>query len=166
MVYPLLAISHFHGGTGDGKLGGRPQCLTRQRSLSLPAVLTFLLSGVQGAVQSEVNLFFANLRDQADSIRRVAAQAFCKARYKISALVFSDIDRQLIAAVEAHLGVPRWQGLRVVAGDGTAVRLTMMKDRVRSIVTGVAFGLYLPGMELFLDFALRRCSSGTPSRQW
>jgi disulfide bond formation protein DsbB len=52
--------------------------------------------------------------------------------------------------------VPRWQGLRVVAGDGAAVRLTTMKDGVRSIVTGVAFGLYLPGMELFLHFALQQ----------
>jgi hypothetical protein len=34
------------------------------------------------------------------------------------------------------------------------VRLTMMKDGVRSIVQGMAFGLYLPGIELFLDFRL------------
>lgn len=132
-----------------------PQHFTRERSLSFPTVLTFLLSGVQGAVQSELDQFFANLRNRADSIRLVSAQAFCKARYKISAFVFSDLNKQLIASVEEHLRVPRWQGLRVVAGDGTAVRLTTMKNSVRSIVTGVAFGLYLPGMELFLHFALQ-----------
>jgi hypothetical protein len=52
------------------------------------------------------------------------------------------------------LPIPRWQGLRLVAADGSAVRLTLMKDGVRSIVQGVAFGLYLPGIELFLDFRL------------
>jgi len=76
------------------------------------------------------------------------------ARYKISALVFADVNRQLMALVEDHLTVPRWQGLRVIAADGSAVRLTLMKNGVRSIVEGVAFALYLPGIELFLDFAL------------
>ena len=133
----------------------KPKYFTRQRTLSLPTVLTFLLSGVQGAVQAELDQFFANLRNRADSVRLVSAQAFCKARYKISALVFADLNQKLMALVEEHLPVPRWQGLRVVAGDGTAVRLTTIKDGVRSIVTGVAFGLYLPGMELFLHFALQ-----------
>ena len=110
---------------------------------------------MQGAVQSELDQFFANLRNRADSVRTVSAQAFCKARYKISALVFGDLNQKLMALVEEHLPVPRWQGLRVVSGDGTAVRLTTMRDGVRSIVTGVAFGLYLPGMELFLHFALQ-----------
>ncbi|MBK7674959.1 MAG: hypothetical protein IPJ27_09440 [Candidatus Accumulibacter sp.] len=110
---------------------------------------------MQGAVQAELDQFFANLRNRADSVRMVSAQAFCKARYKISALVFGDLNQKLMALVEEHLPVPRWQELRVVAGDGTAVRLTTMRDGVRSIVTGVAFGLYLPGMELFLHFALQ-----------
>ena len=127
---------------------------TRERALSFQTVLTFLLSGVQGAVQSELDQFFANLRNQADSARKVTAQAFYMARYKISALVFADVNRQLMALVEDHLTVPRWQGLRVIAADGSAVRLTLMKNGVRSIVEGVAFALYLPGIELFLDFAL------------
>lgn len=133
-----------------------PHFFTRERLLSFPTVLTFLLSGLQGAVQSELDQFFAHLRNRADSIREVSAQAFSKARYKISALVFSDVNRQLMALVEEHLSVPRWRGLRVVAADGSKVRLTLMKKGVRSIVEGVAFGLYLPGIELcggtaFLD---------------
>ena len=116
--------------------------------------MAFLLSGIQGAVQSELDQFFANLRNRADSVRVVTAQAFANARLKISALVFADVNRQLMTLVSEHLAIPRWRGLRVVAGDGSKVRLTLMKDEVRSIVEGVAFGLYLPGIELFLDFAL------------
>lgn len=132
----------------------RPHDFTRQRSLSFPTVLAFLLTGVQGAVQSELDQFFANLRNRADSIREVTAQAFSSARYKINALVFRDINRQLIALTEAHFALPLWRGLRVVAADGSSVRLTVLEKGVRSIVDGIAFGLYLPGIELFLDFAL------------
>ena len=33
--------------------------------------------------------------------------------------------------VAEHLPIPRWRGLRVVVADGSAVRLTMMKDNCR-----------------------------------
>jgi hypothetical protein len=132
----------------------KPHFFTRERLLNFPTVLAFLLTGVQRAVQSELDQFFANLRNRADSTRQVTAQAFAKARYKISAAVFGEVNQRLMALVEAHLGFPRWRGLRVIAADGSAVRLTMMKNGVRSIVEGVGFGLYLPGIELFLDFVL------------
>lgn len=132
----------------------QPSAFTRKRSLAFPTVITFLLSGLQGAVQAELDQFFANLANRADSVRKVTAQAFFKARYKISAVVFGDINRKLIALTDVHVGIPRWQGLRVVAADGSTVRLTIIKNDVRSIVDGVAFGLFLPGIELFLDFKL------------
>jgi hypothetical protein len=122
--------------------------------LTFPTVLTFLLSGLQSAVQTELDRFFAALANRADSVREVSAQAFYKARVKISALAFTQINQQLIALVEKNRMIPRWRGLRVVAGDGSQVRLTLMRGGVRSIVEGVAFGLYLPGIELFLDFVL------------
>ncbi len=50
----------------------------------MPTVVSFLLSSVQAAVQSELDQFFANLHNRADSIREVTAQAFSQARYKIS----------------------------------------------------------------------------------
>jgi Transposase DDE domain len=109
---------------------------------------------VQSAVQSELDRFFAHLGNRADSVRVVSAQAFGKARVKISALAFTQINHHLIALVEQHLAIPRWRGLRVVAADGSKVRLTLMKGGVRSVVEGVAFGLALPGIELFLDFVL------------
>ncbi|MBN8497453.1 IS4 family transposase [Accumulibacter sp.] len=131
-----------------------PKHFTRQRTLTLPTVVSFLLSGVRAAVQSELDQFFANLRNRADSVREVTAQAFSQARYKISALVFGDVNQELIRLAEEHLPIPRWKGLRLVAADGSDVRLTMKKDGIRSIVKGMAFCLYLPGIELFLDFRL------------
>lgn len=131
-----------------------PKHFTRQRTLTLPTVVSFLLSGVQGAVQSELDQFFANLGNRADSLRKVTAQAFSQARYTISALVFGEVNEKLISLVEEQVPLPRWNGLRLVAGDASAVRPTLLKDGIRSIVKGMAFALYLPGIELFLDFRL------------
>ena len=61
---------------------------TRQRTLTFPVVMTFLLSGLQSAVQSELDRFFAHLDNRADSKRKGTAQAFSKARYKIRQQVF------------------------------------------------------------------------------
>ena len=133
----------------------KPDFFTRNRRLPFPTVLTFLLSGLQSAVPSERDRFFAALANRADSVRRVLAQAFYKARVKISALAFTPINAQRIALVEKHREVSRGRGLRVVAGDGSKGRLTLLNKGVRSLAEGVAFGLTLPGIELFLDFVLQ-----------
>ena len=60
----------------------------------------------------------------------------------------------MLSLIEAEIDTPRWHGLRVVAADGSKVRLTVMIDEVRSVVDGIVFGLFLPGIELFLDLTL------------
>ena len=62
---------------------------------------------MQAAVQPELDQFFANLRNRADSVRRVSAQAFYKARYKVSALVSGDgtavrPEREHTSALSSH----------------------------------------------------------------
>jgi hypothetical protein len=61
-----------------------PKYFTRRRTLTLPTVVSFLLSSVHAAVQSELDQFFANLCNRADSVRQVSAQVFYQARYQIS----------------------------------------------------------------------------------
>lgn len=117
--------------------------------------MAFLLSGVRGAVQSELDLFFASLRNQADRIREVSAQAFYKARHQLRADVFAKLNHQFLRVIETELPTPRWQGLRLVAADASTVRLTQLnKDKVRTIVDAVTFGLFLPGIELCLACTL------------
>lgn len=84
----------------------RPHFFTRNRTLNFPTVVTVLLSGLQSAVQSELDQFFANLKNRADSVREVSAQAFYKARLKISALAFTEINQKLMEIVEEHLTIP------------------------------------------------------------
>ncbi|MGY6275037.1 hypothetical protein [Methylomonas sp. MgM2] len=82
-----------------------------------------MMSGFKASVQNELNGFFAHLANQADLIREVSAQAFSKARQQFSHLAFSRLNRQLMKLVTKHLDVPRWNGLRVVAADGSKMRL-------------------------------------------
>ena len=117
--------------------------------------MAFLLSGIRGAVQSELDLFFASLRNQADRTREVCAQAFYKARHQLRADVFANLNSQLLSAIEVECPTPRWQGLRLVAADASTVRLTLLdKNKVRKIVDAVTFGLFLPGIELCLACTL------------
>jgi hypothetical protein len=129
---------------------------TRNRLLPLPVLVAFLLSGVAGSVQTELNRFFAHLANVADQVRIVTAQAFSKARHKLDMFAFHEVNRKLLALIEQEVGIPRWHGLRVVAGDGSKVRLTLWdkETETRYISENVMFGLFLPGVEMFLDLCL------------
>lgn len=133
----------------------QPQFFSRDRKLPFATLLTFLLSGIRGAVQAELDLFFASLRNQADRKREISAQAFCKARHQLRADVFAKLNQQFLGAIEVECPAPRWQGLRIVAADASTVRLTQLdKNKVRKIVDAVTFGLFLPGIELCLACTL------------
>lgn len=107
---------------------------TRIRTLPFTTLIAFLLSGIRGAVQSELDLFFSSLRNQADRIREVFAQAFYKARYQLPTDVFAKLNQQFLSAISAECPSPRWQGLRLVAANASTVRLTQLdQDNVRTM---------------------------------
>lgn len=56
--------------------------------------------------------------------------------------------------VMQHLDVPRWNGLRVVAADGSKMRMFLQDVTRRAVRVVVAFALYLPGLEMTLSFQL------------
>jgi hypothetical protein len=133
-----------------------PQFFTRCRALPFATVLAFLLCGVRGAVQAEPDGFFALLAQRTRLLRVVTAQAFSKARHQIRADVFERVNQALLGLVREQIGFTRWQGMRLVAADASHVRLTLFdpQRRVRYIKEAVAFGLFLPGLELFERFTL------------
>ena len=111
-------------------------------------------------MQSELDAFFANLANRADLLRKVSAQAFAKARKQVSATAFELLNDHFLALVDAQFGFPLWYGLRVVAGDATVLRLTLLgktrdgKPFVRHVVDAIGFALYLPGIEMTLAATL------------
>lgn len=138
----------------------KPNFFTRSRKLPFATLMAFLLSGIRGAVQGELDAFFASLRNQADRQRQVSAQAFYKARHQLRADAFSQLGRHLMTAIESEIQLPRWNGLRLVAGDASTMRLTQVdNNNVRHMIDAVAFGLFLPGVELCLASTLYQATA-------
>ena len=105
---------------------------------------------MRGAVQAELDSFFALLRQKMRLSRAVSAAAFAKARSHLFATVFDSLNAELVRLIEACVGLPRWQGLRVLAADGSTLRLTLLnREGRRSIREVAAFALFMPGIELF-----------------
>lgn len=127
-----------------------PSCFSRQRKLTFVSVVAWFLSGVRASVQTELDIFFAVLRDQATLLQEVSAQALFKARKGLRGEVFEVLNAALMRSVQTHLPAALWRGLRVVAVDASDVRLTSRCAAKRTIVTAKVLGMYLPGLEMML----------------
>ncbi len=124
---------------------------TRSRGLPFTDLIAFLLSGVRGAVQGELDAFFTLLARRTRLSRVVTASAFSKARSRLYANVFDPLNTELLRLVDEALpGQPLWQGLRVLAADASKVRLTLLNaEGKRCVREATLFGLFRPGIALF-----------------
>jgi hypothetical protein len=86
-------------------------------------LVTFLLNQVQGAVQSELDRFFQVLHGKTVALREVSAAALTKARRKLSHTAFIELNQCLMASTAEALPLRRWHGLRLLAVDGSKLRL-------------------------------------------
>lgn len=123
-------------------------------------MLVAMLSGFKASVQTELNAFFAHLVNQADLTREASAQAFSKARKQFSHLAFASLNQRFMTLVSSNLAVPRWNGLRVVAADASKMRMYLQDASHRFVREVIAFGLYLPGLEMTLSAELYNASVG------
>jgi len=126
----------------------------RNRKLTFPKLLTLMLSGMTGSVQRELDRLAGTLNQSPDGFRAVSAQAFSKARLGFSAKAFRLLNQALLRAVDTHLPVPRWRGFRLVAADASKLQLFLKDLTARKVREAMAFMLYLPGLEMALDFDL------------
>ncbi|MEF8727922.1 MAG: IS4 family transposase [Accumulibacter sp.] len=132
------------------------KAFSRTSVLSFARLMACLLGGYTSKVQPELDAFFANLANRADLLRKVSAQAFAQARKQVSATAFGLLNDQFLTLVDEQFGFPLWNGLRVVAGDATVLRLTLFgktrdgKSFARHVVDAIGFALYLPGIEMTL----------------
>jgi hypothetical protein len=133
---------------------------SRQRTLTFPVMLVAMLSGFKASVQTELNAFFAHLINQADLTREASAQAFSKARMQFSHLAFATLNQRFMTLVSSNLTVPHWNGLRVVAADASKMRMYLQDASHRFVREVIAFGLYLPGLEMTLSAELYDASIG------
>ncbi|WP_133661257.1 IS4 family transposase [Paraburkholderia sp. BL10I2N1] len=130
-----------------------PRAFTRNRILTLPRMAALMMSGMCASVQAELDALFGALDERGGRTRAVSAQAFSKARRGLSAELFELARAHLISLAQPHIDSMRWNGLRLVAADGSRLRVgTRRGHELRA--DHFAFALFLPGPELTLYAAL------------
>jgi len=101
---------------------------TRQRKLPFPVLIAFLINFVRGSYQDELDKFFKVLH-RFDVPRRVVSKvALTKARMKVKFQAFTDLNHQLIGYFEKHFNPLTWRGFRLLAMDGSLIRLPQIKE--------------------------------------
>ncbi|NOQ78711.1 MAG: IS4 family transposase [Gammaproteobacteria bacterium] len=92
---------------------------TRNRSLTFPRLISFMLNMVNGSIQSELSRFFQIVDDSPVAINSVTTAAFCKARKKLSYTAFKALNSCLIDTFYDSSHVRLWNGYRLLAVDGS-----------------------------------------------
>jgi hypothetical protein len=119
----------------------------------LPRLAALMMSGMCASVQAEPDGLFGELGGRGVRTRAVSAQAFSKARQGLSAELFDLACARLIELAQPRIDAARWNGLRLVAADGSRLRVgTRAGHALRA--DHYAFALFLPGPELTLHAAI------------
>lgn len=106
----------------------KPTDFTRNRALTFPRMISFMLNMVNGSLQTELSRFFSIINDEQSTPLRVSTAAFSKARKKISFTAFTALNDQLINAFNHSSAMKRWHGFRLLAVDGSVTRLPPSKE--------------------------------------
>lgn len=100
----------------------------RRPVLSLSRMVVFLLSLVNGALQAELDRFFEIVNGACVSTRVVTKAAFSLARRKFHFGAFREINRVVVDAFYANQVGRRWNGLRLLAIDGSTALLPRSQE--------------------------------------
>jgi hypothetical protein len=114
------------------------KAFSRNRTLTFPIMILFLLNLVKHALQDELDEFFKAIEGNKVAERVVTKSAFSQARRKLQYEAFIELNQ----AQEAYFyqqGVPhRWHDLRLLAIDGS------MSDLPESEAISEHFGVWHP----------------------
>ena len=105
-----------------------PTDFSRNRKLPAHTLIAFLLSFLRGSYQNELDRFFYTL-SRSDTIKRVVSKAaFSKARMKLKYQAFIELNHKLNQFFENHFRLKTWRDFRLLAVDGSTVRLPHTED--------------------------------------
>jgi len=100
----------------------------RKRILTFPIMICILANILKDAIQTELKQFFQAL-EESDSLEdKVSKAAFCKARKKLKYSAFLELNRSLVQFFYAHFSLMRWRGFRLLAVDGSTLKLPNVKE--------------------------------------
>jgi hypothetical protein len=105
-----------------------PTDFTRQRKLPAHSLIALLLSLLRGSYQKELDRFFHILGRSDAPSRVVTKAALAKARMKLKYQAFIELNHRLAAFFEHHFTIKTWNGFRLLATDGSTVRLPHTED--------------------------------------
>ena len=91
--------------------------------MSFARLVALLLNLRKGSCEQELLNFFSVLEGQPMAESHVSPPAFCQARRKLSEQVFVALNASTVKRYRAGCGDQRWQGFRLLAVDGTTLRL-------------------------------------------
>jgi len=105
-----------------------PTDFSRKRKLPAHTLIAFLLSFLRGSYQNELDRFFYTL-NRSDTIKRVVSKAaFTKARMKLKYQAFIELNHKLNQFFERRFKLKTWNNFRLLALDGSTIRLPHTKD--------------------------------------
>lgn len=98
---------------------------TRSRKLDFKTLITFLLNHRKGALQTELDRFFADLLATDEPYRYVTKSACIQARKHLSHEAFVELNQHFLDRLYTghSSALKRWHGHRVCALDGSQLRL-------------------------------------------
>lgn len=99
-----------------------PCDFTRNRSLTFPRLITFLLNTLNGSAHSELSRFFQAVEGSSIAHQSVTAAAFCKARKKFSHTAFKALNAELVKTFYDSAPTKTWKGFRLLAVDGSVIQ--------------------------------------------
>lgn len=103
--------------------------------------------------QVTLDSFFASLCDSPLPSRGVSDRAFAKARSHLHMPALTALNEMVVGRADVAGLVPRWLGLRVVAGDGSVLMPAVRRasgTQAWASADQRLFALFLPGAELML----------------
>jgi hypothetical protein len=144
---------------------------TRKRALTLPVLVAFLLQLTGGtALQFALDTFFGSLRGGVVALREVTKSALSQARKKLKASAFVSLNRFWTEQWHEAVDFQRWCGLRVVAADGTCVRVPTWNENIiaygwgpqndGSVVMARCVALFATATRQVLDITVGRYDEG------
>lgn len=138
-----------------------PRAFTRQRVLTLPALVTSLLCLRGSSLPTLLEDFFSRLRGPSCPAQGVSDRAFAKARSHLHVPALTGLNDDVLARADAAGLVDRWRGFRLVAADASVFMPAIRRcARTRGLASADQrlFALYLPGSELTLHATLYAAS--------
>lgn len=100
----------------------------RIRRLTFAHLIVLLVQGLSRSIQRELNSFYQRLQNEDFPIQYVVKSSFSKARAKLNYTAFVELNKTGTDSFYNHASYKTWQGLRLLAIDGTTAVLPRSKD--------------------------------------